>query len=152
MREFKDRSEFVKLYESIDGEVIDAGNFGMWKKVEVLTNQPDGIDIFYAVSSVGNEAYAKNFAGGGIHRVGGPAQITDQGRFYMQNGIHHREDDKPAIEWSNGSLMWFIKDKKHRLGGPAVIGPDGEESYWLNNQQYSKEEYFAQCGGDNVDK
>jgi hypothetical protein len=38
---------------------------------------------------------------------------------YYYNGLLHRDNDLPAIEWENGSKEWYQHGKSHRLNGPA---------------------------------
>jgi hypothetical protein len=30
---------------------------------------------------------------------------------WYKNGLRHRENDKPAVEWKNGEKEWYINDK-----------------------------------------
>ena len=55
----------------------------------------------------------------------------------------HREDG-PAYESSNGIRTWFKNGMCHRDDGPAIIHKDGSYSYYLNDQRYSKEEYWEE--------
>ena len=36
------------------------------------------------------------------------------------NGKLHRIDG-PALEYSNGTKMWYYEGKQHRINGPAVL-------------------------------
>lgn len=49
---------------------------------------------------------------------------------YLLNGITHREDG-PAIEWADGSKIWFKNGLRHRDDGPAIEG--GWFSVWYKN-------------------
>ena len=51
---------------------------------------------------------------------------------WHKNGALHR-DDGPAIEWIDGL--------RHRLDGPAVVYADGGKEWWLDNKEYTKEEF-----------
>jgi hypothetical protein len=74
--------------------------------------------------------------------------------WYDMDGQHHREDDKPAVIYSNGDLCWYKNGQRHRENGPAVIygdtqvwfrygkrhrvdGPaviyNGTEEYWIDD-------------------
>jgi hypothetical protein len=58
------------------------------------------------------------------------------------NGELHREDG-PALEYPNGYKAWFINGKRHRINGPAIDGgPAKKKIFFLNNIEYSKEEWF----------
>lgn len=57
---------------------------------------------------------------------------------YTKNGKYHREDG-PA--WENiltGRKDWFINDKRHRIGGPAISEP-GYEAYYQNDRLHNTE-------------
>ena len=45
--------------------------------------------------------------------------------------------------YSNGSKHWRVDDKRHREDGPACEYPDGVNSYYLNDVQYTEEEFNA---------
>lgn len=40
---------------------------------------------------------------------------------YLQHGLGHRSDGKPAIVWTDGDMFWYEYANLHRLDGPAVI-------------------------------
>jgi hypothetical protein len=40
--------------------------------------------------------------------------------------------------------MWCINDKRHREDGPAVIFADGTHYWYLNDIEYSFEEFLKQ--------
>ena len=45
---------------------------------------------------------------------------------YRKNGILHRDGDKPAVIYNDGTMFWYKEGKIHRDGDkPAVIYPDG---------------------------
>ena len=41
----------------------------------------------------------------------------------------------------NGYKAYLIENKIHRLDGPAVIYPNGEEEYYINNEYLTLEEF-----------
>ena len=52
--------------------------------------------------------------------------------WYNKNGLKHRDNDLPAVIYSNGSKGWYINGLMHRENDlPAMIG-NGEE-YWYKN-------------------
>ena len=65
---------------------------------------------------------------------------NSEGRFWLRNGIEHREDG-PATEWASGSKEWFQNGKQHREDGPAVEYADGREAWYLRGQIVSEEEH-----------
>jgi len=63
------------------------------------------------------------------------------GKQYFRGCLVHREDG-PAIEWKNGSKIWYIDGKRHREDGPACEYSNGDKYWYLNGKEYSKEEYL----------
>ena len=62
-------------------------------------------------------------------------------RHIDSDGKYHREDG-PAIEYSNGSKVWYRHGKWHREDGPAIEYSSGEKFYYLEDIHYSEEEYW----------
>ena len=60
-----------------------------------------------------------------------------------KKGDSHR-DDGPAYESSEGRRYWYKDGLKHREDGPAIVWEDNSYSYYLNDQRYSKEEYWEE--------
>lgn len=56
------------------------------------------------------------------------------------NGIPH-DNKGPARVWNDGTVEWFDFGKRHRIDGPAVILPNGEEYYYLYNCLISKSDH-----------
>jgi hypothetical protein len=95
-------------------------------------------------------APAKEFASGttewwsmGVRtRLDGPALVEFIGRteddqplfnnYWYVNGLLTRDNDLPAIERADGTLEWFINDRRERVGFPALIRADGSE-FWYRN-------------------
>ena len=75
-----------------------------------------------------------NFTGYYIHERGNVK--------YFKNGLYHREDG-PAIIKPSGTKEWLVKDKLHRIGGPAIESYVGElfNAYYINGELISKEEH-----------
>ena len=68
------------------------------------------------------------------HKINNSTQIC-----YF-NGKFHREDDKPAVIWSNGTQRWYFYGKRHRDNNkPAVIYENGCKEYWVNGTKIKKE-------------
>lgn len=48
------------------------------------------------------------------------------------NGKHHRDDDLPAMEWTNGAKAWFRHGLLHRDGDlPAIV--NGNDMKWYQS-------------------
>ena len=49
---------------------------------------------------------------------------------------------EPIIkEYADCGKFWYLNDLLHRKDGPAVEGCDGYKAWYLNNQEYTEEEY-----------
>ena len=69
--------------------------------------------------------------------VGGPAiEYVDGSTLWYINGFRHREDG-PAIECPNGSKEWWLYDKLHRLDGPAIEHADGSTEWSIYSKYVS---------------
>jgi hypothetical protein len=62
------------------------------------------------------------------------------------NGHLHRDGDLPAIIRDDGRQYWYHDGKKHRETGPAFIWSDGAVEFWLNNYEYSIEDWAEKVG------
>jgi hypothetical protein len=57
--------------------------------------------------------YTNYFRHGKPHRIDGPAIINQDGdRYWKQYGKLHRDNDRPAVTYSNGVQFWY-KHSKH---------------------------------------
>ena len=85
-------------------------------------------------------AWYKN---GLCHRVDGlPALEYARGsKAWYKNGERHREDG-PAVECANGDKAWYQNGLLHREDGPALELYSGEKTWWLNDVRYYNEEAY----------
>ena len=66
---------------------------------------------------------------------GSHSNVNDFGLYWYQNGLAHRDSDKPACISPKGTLVWYQNGIIHRDGDlPAYIGADGRLEWWQNNQ------------------
>ncbi len=71
---------------------------------------------------------------GWFHRTDGPAiEFSDGSVVWYLNGRTHREDG-PAAESSCGTKSWYLKGKLHRSDGPAVEYPYGLMFWYLRGE------------------
>lgn len=61
-------------------------------------------------------------------------------------GQWHRVDesgiqDGPAVIWKDETQFWCIDGKVHRIEGPAVTYPNGGQSYYLDGEKLTQEEW-----------
>lgn len=82
------------------------------------------------------------------HRDGGPAIVRANGtKLWYQHGQLHN-DGGPAVELSDGSKEWYQRGQLHRLGGPAVESPTGRKEWWVNNREFTEEEFYMYVDQD----
>lgn len=68
-------------------------------------------------------------------------ETKNNGRFYKDDatGMVHREDG-PAVEWGDGTKIWYVGGKRSRVGGgPAMEFADGTK-VWMTNDEYHRED------------
>ena len=69
-------------------------------------------------------------------------EITEYGtKFWFDSDREYHRDDGPAVEY-DGVKYWYIHGKRHREDGPAIEWPHGSKEYWLEDIQYTEEEYW----------
>ena len=74
---------------------------------------------------------------------GGQLNEHYNARVWTKDGEIHRDGDKPAMVYTNGSKHWYKHGKLHRDGDkPAIVHdkdfPEDNE-YWKNGKQYTPE-------------
>ena len=72
-----------------------------------------------------------------IHRdYDKPAIIwIDGSKWWYQNGNIHRDDDKPAVEYANGTKAWYQNGNKHRDNDkPAIEYANGTKEWYQNGK------------------
>jgi hypothetical protein len=56
---------------------------------------------------------------------------------WYKNGVEHRDNDLPAVEYKNGDKEWRMYGKLHRENGkPAVEWVDGRKEWWVNGKPH----------------
>ena len=73
-----------------------------------------------------------------FHRDGDkPAIIYLNGtQKYYKNGKSHRDGDKPAVIYPNGTKHYYKNGRLHRdRNKPAVIYSNGDKEYWKNGKR-----------------
>jgi hypothetical protein len=61
---------------------------------------------------------------------------------WYKDEVCHRDDDLPAIEWSNGSKWWYKDGKLHRVGGPSMMRSNGTQLWYFEGHEVTKEQNF----------
>ena len=78
---------------------------------------------------------------GQLHRVCGPAvEYTDGTYMWYQNGQRHRVDG-PAVGRPDGYSDWYQNGQRHRVDGPAVEWPSGYRAWYINGKQLTQAEW-----------
>ena len=64
-----------------------------------------------------------------------PAIIYSDGyTAWYKDGERHRDGDKPAIIRANGAQEWWRDGRRHRDNGPALVDTDGHSEWWINGE------------------
>ena len=56
------------------------------------------------------------------------------------NGKFHRTDG-PAIEYINGTKIWYTNDKLHRTDGPAIEYANGDKEWYADDKKITTRNY-----------
>ena len=76
-----------------------------------------------------------------LHRLDGPAiEYVDGTNIWYQNGKRHRLDG-PAIEYADGDKIWYQNDKCHRLDGPAIEYANGSNEWFIEGKKYTEAQF-----------
>ena len=73
------------------------------------TDTISGEELYVLISSYGNKYYFKD----------------------KRMVIRHRVDG-PAIEYVDGTKVWYVNGKSHRIDGPAFEYSDGSKHWYIN--------------------
>ncbi len=76
--------------------------------------------------------------------------ITDSSFAFITNKQVHRDDDRPAIIFTDGCKEWLKEGKCHRETGPASIFANGTERYFLDDICISKEKWEDKIWQKNI--
>jgi hypothetical protein len=72
-----------------------------------------------------------------------PTEITPDSTKIWRNkkGQFHRENDKPAVEFSNGGKKWYINGQLHRENDKPVIEYPNGMKFWYINGRFIKRNF-----------
>ena len=130
-----------KLHRT-DGPAVINAYGDKWWYVNDERHRLDGPAVKYASGS--EEWYVNNR----LHRVGGPAVTSTTSPVKEQwrtNGELNRLDG-PAVIYINGGEKWYKNDKLHRTDGPAVTHEGGRKYWFVDDKEYSEEDFNAIFG------
>lgn len=74
------------------------------------------------------------FENGLIHNEKGPAVIDSNGTVEWWINDKRHKINGPAIEYVNGSKLWYFEGKLHREDGPAIEHTNGSKEWYKNNK------------------
>lgn len=75
------------------------------------------------------------------HREDGPAvEYTNGTKLWYINGSYHR-DDGPAKVFRGGDKHWFRHGLPHRDDGPAIEYANGDQEWFLDGKKFSEEQF-----------
>tara|TARA_R110000851_G_scaffold328860_1_gene500254 strand:- start:700 stop:1047 length:348 start_codon:yes stop_codon:yes gene_type:complete len=81
---------------------------------------------------------------GKLHRVAGPAVEWSNGtKVWYQHGTVHRSDG-PTVVYADGHRDWYQHGKLHRTDGPAREWADGDKSWYLHGKNLSFDKWLDQ--------
>jgi hypothetical protein len=73
-----------------------------------------------------------------------PAEILTNMRAWCNSGRYHRENDLPAVIFTNGRKLWYKNGKCHREGDlPAYIYADGTQVWYKNDKPHRENDLPA---------
>ncbi len=71
-------------------------------------------------------------------------------KVWKQNGVTHRDRNRPAVIRDDGTKIWYNHGEKHRDGDlPAYINSDGTQEWYThgsNNREHDKPSYMDSRG------
>lgn len=107
--------------------------------MEISATNPQPIISTSVTKANGRFYYLSNTTT--LHRDDGPAvEWGDGTRVWYKNGKRHREGG-PALEFSDGTKIWMQGDEYHRPDGPAVELASGQKEFYLRGKKFSKVEF-----------
>ena len=57
--------------------------------------------------------------------------------WYMDDKLHR--EGEPAVIWPDGHLEWYIHGERHREGGPAVTDSNGYKLWFKNGVRHRED-------------
>ena len=70
--------------------------------------------------------------------------LMDGGVYWYMNGLLHRANNLPAVEYANGDKEWWFDGKLHRENDlPAVEYHNGKKEWWFNGELHRENDLPA---------
>lgn len=67
--------------------------------------------------------------------------------WYLHDKPHRKGG--PALTFPDGKEIWCIDGGYHRIGGPAILGGNAMTTWWINNAKVDSKEYQSYTGCSN---
>jgi hypothetical protein len=62
-------------------------------------------------------------------------ECSNGDKIWFVNGKHHRDNNLPATEYANGNKFWYVGGKRHRGEGlPAAEYADGDKMWFVDGK------------------
>jgi len=58
---------------------------------------------------------------------------------FRKLSIKEQNNFTGVVVYPQGTLFYLVKNKRHRVDGPAVVYTDGSVEYWIDHKKVSKE-------------
>jgi hypothetical protein len=138
LAEIYNRQDIVDVYKYGVFNYLDY--FNLLSRFKIDEYRPYQLKIIkrrgYVVNHMDYIAYYVDYS---LHRDDDKPAIayTDGSKSWYQNGKLHRDNDNPSIICSDGTKYWYQNDKRHRDNDkPAVEWADGInlKEWWQNGE------------------
>ncbi len=107
--------------------------------------------------TVDNGVIEYRLPNGKFHREDGPAVDIEEGSYPQRqwwiNGKKHREGGLPAVEYADGSKIYYVNDRLHREDGPAIVNIKNKarNQWWINGEKIeSATEWIKSINSDYI--
>ena len=66
----------------------------------------------------------------------------DGTRIYYNNAGELHRDEGPAVEWDDGTKIWYQNGQLHRIDGPAIDYASGPKAWYINGVRLTEAEFL----------
>lgn len=63
---------------------------------------------------------------------------SDGRKYHLHNGKLDCEE-LPSVVWPDGTKIWYVDERVHRINGPAIVYFDGAVRWYLRGQEQPEE-------------
>jgi hypothetical protein len=135
----------------VDGEITckqNSEDFFQYEKGKVKSLRNTKAGVYSEFSPKGEVIYLSDKSGsywfqdGKLHGEHGPAVIDANKSMWYRFGFVHRNNDLPAVVYSNGTKKWYNYGKLHRANGPAIKRPNGDNEWYEHGKLIKCSSYW----------